>query len=180
MQKSLVIAALLATSCAAQAASNDVDLGAIRAQIDDMKKNYEQRIAALEEKLVQAEARTAQAQPVVVETAPPQASAGANSFNPEVSLILQGKLRQMKDVPSRGITGFFPAGVEGANKRGFSADETELVLAANVDPYWRGQAIVAMADGQANIEEAWFQSLAIGHGIGLKAGRFRSGIGYLN
>jgi len=180
MQKSLVIAALLTASCAAQAVGNDADLVAIRAQIDDMKKNYEQRIAALEEKLVQAEARTAQAQPVVVETAPPQASAGANSFNPEVSLILQGKLRQMKDVPSRGITGFFPAGVEGANKRGFSADETELVLAANVDPYWRGQAIVAMADGQANIEEAWFQSLAIGHGIGLKAGRFRSGIGYLN
>jgi hypothetical protein len=180
MQKSLVIAALLTASCAVQAAGNDVDLAAIRAQLDDMKKNYEQRIAALEQKLAQAEERAIQAQQVVVETAPPQASAGANSFNPEVSLILQGKIRQMKDIPGRSITGFFPAGVEGANKRGFSADETELVLAANVDPYWRGQAIIAMADGQANIEEAWFQSLAIGHGIGLKAGRFRSGIGYLN
>jgi hypothetical protein len=37
-----------------------------------------------------------------------------------------------------------------------------------------------MADGQANIEEAWFQSLAIGQGVGLKVGRYRSGIGYLN
>ena len=127
MQKSFAVAALLAASCGAQAAS-DADLAAIRSQ---------------------------------------------------VSLILQGQYRNAKDVPGRAISGFVPGG-ESLNTRGFSADETELVLAANIDPYWRGQAIVAMADGQANIEEAWFQSLAIGEGIGLKAGRFRSGIGYLN
>jgi hypothetical protein len=54
------------------------------------------------------------------------------------------------------------------------------VLAANIDPYWRGQAIIATLDGTAEVEEAWFQSLGLGHGIGLKGGRFRSGIGYLN
>lgn len=179
MQKSFAMAVLLAASCAAQAAGSDADLAAIRAQIAEMKKSYEQRIAALENKLAEAERKTVPSAPAVAETvSSPQSSASA--FNPEVSLILQGKVRQMKDLSRRSITGFFPAEVEGANTRGFSADETELVLAANIDPYWRGQAIVAMADGQANIEEAWFQSLAIGHGVGLKAGRFRSGIGYLN
>ena len=52
---SIVMAALLAASCGAQAAS-DADLAAIRSQIDEMKRTYEQRIAALENKLAQAEA----------------------------------------------------------------------------------------------------------------------------
>lgn len=180
MQKSFAVAALLAVSCGAQAAS-DADLAAIRSQIDEMKKTYEQRIAALEQRLAQAETRASvekpESVPVPVESR--HTVAAANAFNPEVSLILQGQYRNAKDVPGRAISGFVPGG-ESLNTRGFSADETELVLAANVDPYWRGQAIVAMADGQAQIEEAWFQSLGIGEGIGLKAGRFRSGIGYLN
>ncbi len=180
MQKSFAVAALLAASCGAQAAS-DADLAAIRSQIDEMKKTYEQRIAALEQKLAQAETRASveKSEPAPVALENHQSVAAANAFNPEVSLILQGQYRNAKDVPGRAISGFVPGG-ESLNTRGFSADETELVLAANIDPYWRGQAIVAMADGQANIEEAWFQSLAIGEGIGLKAGRFRSGIGYLN
>jgi hypothetical protein len=180
MQKSFAMAVLLAASCGAQAAS-DADLVAIRAQIDEMKKSYEQRIAALEQKLAQAEtqakAEKQEAIPTPAESRQP--TAAANAFNPEVSLILQGQYKNAKDVPGRSITGFVP-GAASVNTRGFSVDETELVLAANVDPYWRGQAIVAMADGQANIEEAWFQSLAIGEGVGLKVGRFRSGIGYLN
>ena len=180
MQKSFAVAALLAVSCGAQAAS-DADLAAIRSQIEEMKKIYEQRIAALEQRLAQAETRASvekpESVPVPVESR--QTVAAANAFNPEVSLILQGQYRNAKDVPGRAISGFVPGG-ESLNTRGFSADETELVLAANVDPYWRGQAIVAMADGQAQIEEAWFQSLGIGEGIGLKAGRFRSGVGYLN
>ena len=180
MQKSFVVTALLAVSCGAQAAS-DADLAAIRSQIEEMKKTYEQRIAALEQRLAQAETRASVEKPesVPVPVDNRQTVAAANAFNPEVSLILQGQYRNAKDVPGRAISGFAPGG-ESLNTRGFSADETELVLAANVDPYWRGQAIVAMADGQAQIEEAWFQSLGIGEGIGLKAGRFRSGIGYLN
>ena len=177
--KPLVVAALFAASCGAQAAS-DPDLAAIRSQIDEMKKSYEQRIAALEQRLLQAEARTEEAASVAPQASAGAAPASAGSFNPEVSLILQGSYKNMKDLPARGITGFAPASSDSLNKRGFSTDESELVLAANVDPYWRGQAVIAMADGQANIEEAWGQSLAIGHGIGLKFGRFRSGIGYLN
>ena len=192
MQKRFAMAAMLAASFGAHAADNS-ELAAIRAQIDDMKRAYEQRIAALEQKLSQAEAKSAVA-PAPVVAAPaaaerrPAAASSASGFNPEVSLILQGQYKNMKDVAERGITGFWPAGghdhgegaVEGINKRGFSLNHTELVLAANIDPYWRGQAIIATLDGTAEVEEAWFQSLGIGHGIGLKGGRFRSGIGYLN
>lgn len=184
---SFAMAVLLAASCSAQAVS-DNDLAAIRSQIDEMKKTYEQRIASLEKKLAEAEVKS-KADPV-----PPVADARAtapntaSSFNPEVSLILQGQYKDMKNVEGRGITGFVPAGghdhgagaIEGINKRGFSVDHTELVFAANIDPYWRGQAIIAVLDETAEVEEAWIQSLAIGQGIGLKAGRMRSGIGYLN
>ena len=103
LHKPFVMAALLAASCGAQAAS-DADLAAIRSQIDEMKRTYEQRIAALENKLAQAEARrqgkpcgagcgesgrrrTSRRRAAVVAAAPTSASA----FNPEVSLILQGQ-----------------------------------------------------------------------------------------
>lgn len=201
MHKPFAVAALLAASCGAQAAS-DADLAAIRAQIDDMKKTYEQRIASLEKKLADAESKGAKTAPAadkaaadtkaasaaVAPVASSAAAARASGFNPEVSLILQGQYKNMKNVPERGITGFFPAaghsheegGIEGISKRGFSVDHTELVLAANIDPYWRGQAILAMLGGEVEVEEAWFQSLGIGAGIGLRGGRFRSGVGYLN
>jgi hypothetical protein len=198
LHKPLVVAALLAASCGAQAAS-DADLAAIRSQIDEMKKSYEQRIAALEQKLAQAEAAgksnapagapvSASASGAAVQSAGarPSLASSAAAFNPEVSLILQGQYAQMKNVPDRTITGFWPAGGhdhdggKGVTTRGFSLNHTELVFSGGIDPYWRGQAIFAVQDESVEVEEAWFQSLAIGHGVGLKGGRYRSGIGYLN
>ncbi|PKO33925.1 MAG: hypothetical protein CVU34_09760 [Betaproteobacteria bacterium HGW-Betaproteobacteria-7] len=172
------------------ALAGDPDLQALRAEIGQMKAAYEQRIAALEARLQSAEQQQIRTQSAAAVEVPPasQAAAPASGFNPQVSLILQGQYKNMKDVAERGITGFVPAGghdhaadgIEGISKRGFSVDHTELVLAANIDPYWRGQAILAALDGEVEVEEAWFQSLAIGHGIGLKGGRLRSGLGYLN
>ena len=192
LHKPLAVAALLAASCGAQAAS-DADLAAIRSQIDEMKKSYEQRIAALEQRLAQAEAESKSRPAPLAETqtaapaggARPTLAAGTAAFNPEVSLILQGQYAQMKNLPDRTITGFWPAGGhddhgKGVSTRGFSLNHTELIFSAGIDPYWRGQAILAVQDESVEVEEAWFQSLAIGHGVGLRGGRYRSGIGYLN
>ena len=184
MFKPVLMVALMATAFAAHAANED-DLAAIRAQIADLKKNYEQRIAALEQRLADSEARVAAVQKPTAMTDVGPATAvpasAASAFNPEVSLILQGQFARAKDNQGRTITGFVPASpTDGERTRGFSVDSTELVLAANIDPYWRGQAIVAMQGGQAEIEEAWAQSLGLGQGLGLKLGRFRSSIGYLN
>lgn len=35
-------------------------------------------------------------------------------------------------------------------------------------------------DGEVGVEEAWFQTLSLNHGLTLKGGRFRSGLGYQN
>ena len=183
----LALAGVLPTLPATAAAD---DMQALRAELAQLKAAYEQRLSALESRLQAAEKSVAAAPPPTPDQRPAgtarQASGGG--FNPEVALILQGQYKNMKDVDERGITGFVPAGghdhedggVEGSSKRGFSVEHTEVVLSASIDPYWRGQAIIAVLDGEAEVEEAWFQSLAIGHGVGLKGGRFRSGIGYLN
>jgi len=187
LQKPIALALLAAFSCAAPAAE-DAELAAIRSQLAELKKNYEQRIAALEDKLAQSRAQAEKPVAVAAATEAPRLGTPAGGFNPEISLTLQGQYKSMKEIDERAIGGFWPAaghdheseGIKGISKRGFSVDHTELMLAANVDPYWRGQAILAALDGEVEVEEAWFQSLGLDHGIGLKGGRFLSGIGYQN
>jgi hypothetical protein len=102
------------------------------------------------------------------------------TFNPDISLVLQGRYVHAEDVEERQITGFAAGGHDHGAGRGFSVDHTEVVLSGNIDPYFRGHANFAVADGEADVEEAWFQTLALGRGFTLKGGRFLSGIGYLN
>lgn len=115
-------------------------------------------------------------------TLPP--AAGANAFNPAISLILSGLYtRTSRDPAQYTITGFqLPPDAEvGPGTRGFSLAESELGISANVDPWWRGAAHIALhGDDSVSIEEAYVQTTSIGHGVSVKAGRFFSGVGYLN
>ncbi|PKO92884.1 MAG: hypothetical protein CVU16_05900 [Betaproteobacteria bacterium HGW-Betaproteobacteria-10] len=191
LHKPFALAALLAASCVAQAAG-DADLAAIRSQIDEMKKSYEQRIAALEQKLTVAENKSSRAERLATQAeivanqatasvSQPQTSASA--FNPEISLILSGSYTNLEKDPSqRRLQGFIPAGGELLPEgRSFNLGESELVLAANIDPMFRGTLRLALApDNTLGVEEASVQTLGLGNGFNLKAGRFLSGVGYLN
>lgn len=188
MQKKFVCVALAWAFSPFASATESPDLNAelaeLKAQVSQMKQAYEARIAALEGRLEKASV-AANATSQAAETPVVSASAGsgsANAFNPEVSLILQGAYKQRKKIPERQISGFWSAGGHdhGEEKRGFSLDHTELVLAANIDSNFRGQATLALVDDEVEVEEAWFQALGLGHGVGIKAGRFFSGLGYLN
>ena len=112
------------------------------------------------------------------------ATGGANAFNPAMSLILSGIYSRTSQDPSRyAITGFsLPRDLAiGLGTRGFSLNESELGLAASIDPYLRGAANIALeADNTLSIEEAYVQTTSLGDGFSLKAGRFFSGVGYLN
>lgn len=182
LQKKIAFAVALALCGGAQAAT-DADLAAIRAQIDEMKKSYEQRIAALEAKLAAAEAaKSAESAPAPAPAAPMPAGS-ATAFNPEVSVILNGTYAGTSRSPETyRLRGFIPSGGEiSPPKRSFSLGESELALAANVDPLFRGVALFSMApEGGVNTEEAYVETLALPEGLKLKAGRFLSGIGYLN
>ena len=119
-------------------------------------------------------------QPVAQQAA---AHAQANGFNPETSMILQGSYNNLKQDPNAyQITGFVPTlGEVSPGARGFSLGESELILSANIDPSWRGTAILALApEGGVTMENAYFESLGLGNGFSIKGGRFYSGIGYMN
>ena len=110
-------------------------------------------------------------------------AAGETAFNPAISLILQGTASHSSQDPSDyQITGFAPSGGEvGPASRSFSLGESELIVSANIDPYFRGQLVAALTpDNELEVEEAFFQTLALGGGFTLKGGRFLSGIGYQN
>lgn len=190
---SVLAACGVLASLPAQAADND--LKALREEIAQMRQAYEQRINALEARLIKAESTADSAQTVAQQTAVQQNAAQqntvqqaaaptqSNSFNPEMSMILQGSYNNLKQDPNAyQITGFVPTlGEVSPGARGFSLGESELVLSANIDPNWRGTAILALApEGGVNMENAYFESLGLGNGFSFKGGRFYSGIGYLN
>ncbi|HVO08704.1 MAG TPA: hypothetical protein VMT83_18060 [Burkholderiaceae bacterium] len=187
----------------ARAATPAEDIAALRAEIDALRTSYEARLQALDARLRAAEAATkatAQApapaavpaptttpQPAVAPVAAAPAAAaggGGNSFNPALSLILSGTaVNTSQDPALYQITGFaLPPDAEfGPGTRGFSLAESELAFSANIDPWWRGAANIALEpDNSLSIEEAFVQTTALGNGITVKAGRFFSGIGYLN
>jgi hypothetical protein len=179
---------LAAALAAAVPAHADADLDALRAELNEMKSSYEARIQALEARLQQAEAQPAHAPaPTAVPVAAvaaaetvPQQEATSNRYNPDISLILQGRYSQLDDIEHRHITGFFPAGHDHGAPRGFSLEHTELVMSASIDPYFGGYMNLALLDEEVEIEEAWFQTTALGNGLTLRGGRFLSGLGYQN
>lgn len=176
------LALALAVPLRAQA-DTPSDIQTLRQEIESIRSAYESRLQALEQRLKAAEAQAASA----AAPAPPPAAAaasGANAFNPAMSLILSGLYaRTSKDPAKYGISGFLQApGAElGPGTRGFSLAESELGLAASIDPWWRGAANFALhGDDSVSVEEAYVQTTALGKGLSLKAGRFFSSVGYLN
>jgi hypothetical protein len=171
------------------------DLRQIRDEIDQLKRAYEARIQTLEARLQQAEAQAAaakdsaaraEAQQAAASPAPaaaPVASAGGGGgFNPAVSLILSGTYSHLsRDPEGWRITGFVPADEIGPGDRGFNLGETELGISANIDPWFYGSLALALSrENEASVEEAFIQTTSLGQGLTVKAGRYFSGIGYLN
>lgn len=206
----LALAALLGQPLAAAAATG-ADLKAIREQIEQLKQSYEQRIAQLEQRLQQAEATSRQAElaaaeagqtarnaarqtgpqtgqetaPVAVPQAPHDheapAASGESAFNPAISLILSGTYGNLRQDPAVPATGFAMSANNPGYNKGFSLKESELGLAANIDPDFRGVATLALAPaGGVTVENAFVQTASLGHSLNLKLGRFFSGLGYLN
>ncbi len=190
------LALALASPLAALAADPTPEIATLRQEVAALRAGYEARLQALEERLRAAESRAAA--PAVAQaaaapaaapapaTAPAEAGSagGANAFNPAISLILSGiATRTSKDPARYAITGFMlpPTAEVGPGTRGFSLAESELGISASIDPWWRGVANFALhGDDTVSVEEAYVQTTALGKGLGLKAGRFFSGIGYLN
>ena len=187
----IAVSAALVLSHPAYAAPED-DLKELRAQLRELKAQYETRIQALEKRLEQAEqaAATAATQAGNAQVAAQQAAAeasnrptGENAFNPAVSLILNGTYANLSlDPNAYRISGFIPSnGDVKPPPRGASLGESELSIAANIDPNFRGTGIFTLTQNNTvAVEEAYVSTLAMSEGFTLRAGRMFSAVGYLN
>ena len=69
----------------------------------------------------------------------------------------------------------------GPGEGSFSLGESEMTLAASVDPYFTAQLTAAITgEDEIEVEEAFFRTLSLPAGFVAKGGRFFSGFGYLN
>ena len=153
-------------------AANDTELQSINEQIRQLKQSNTE----LEQRLQQDE--SAAVQPPVRSSAAPSS---ANSFNPAVSMVLSGTYEQLQRDPAIPVTGFAMSANNTGYTRGFSLQESELGIAADIDPLFRGVGTFSLApEGGISVENGFVQTSALGNGLNLNFGRFFSGLGYLN
>ncbi|MDP5240643.1 TonB-dependent receptor [Uliginosibacterium sp. 31-16] len=194
-QRNTLALAVLALSAAPlnAIAADSTELQQIRQDIEQLRQSYEARIRELETRLQQTDVKASAAQqatsnlPAQTASAPAAnattQAAGGNAFNPEISLVLSGTYANLsKDPKNWQMSNFMPSGDEiGPGKRGFSLGESELGFRANIDQHFYGQATLAVSgENEIGVEEAFVQTTSLPKGLQAKAGRFFSGIGYLN
>lgn len=186
-------------------AASASDMASIQQQLNALRSEYDAKISDLQARLKAAEDRAAAAQaaaPMATApsaAAPPGAAPGevviadntpepepktssANAMNPGVSVVLNGNyVADFRNPDAMRIAGFPLSSDAQSKPRGFSLDESEITLAANVDPYLTANLTVSFgADNQPSVEEAYIQSTSLPAGVTARAGRFFSAIGYLN
>lgn len=166
--------------------AND-DIKALRAEIAQMKQAYEQRIAALENRLKEAEKKPA---PAAAANASGQVGSGS-SFNPQISLILDGvyfrdnkrgrSTEMYEHIDGINHSHDHAGHAHGALERGFNLRATELAFSAAVSPHFDATAMMTISsEGDVALEEAYFDTRSLPYGLKIRGGKFLSGIGYLN
>ncbi len=181
----------LALSAGPAHAEKQDDIAQIKQMISAMKQDYRARIQQLEQRLAKAEQKARNAETTAREaadaaTAPVAAAPqSANAFNPAIGLVMNGRYQSFSRPASEAaIPGFSLGGEATKGDEGFSLGESELGISANIDDKFYGQFTGSfISEGGADsveIEEAFIQTLDLPGGLGLRAGRFLSGIGYLN
>jgi len=208
--RALAMAAVLSTglgsapawaqAVSASASSSADSLQELRLQLEEMRRQYDARIQALEARLQEAQRQSSAMgngantpstatdpgnaqRDVPLDPARPMARQGAAGFNPSVSAVLSGGYNGLsRDPETWSIPGFLPTGGEvGPGTRGLTLSESEITLAANVDHLFYGSLTLAVTpENETEVEEAYVQTTALPAGLRIKAGRFFAGLGYLN
>lgn len=206
-------AGALLSASGATAAASDADIAALREAVAQMRKDYESRIGDLERRLAAAEKKAAAADkqlaaarpaagtaspsptlaaapppataPSVAAASPPVPRPASSAFNPAISLILEGTAASYgRDPEEWHLPGFTLGGHAGPLPNGLSIGHTELVVSANVDDWFYGQATLAVHDHdgetEIDLEEAFIDTLSLPAGLGVRLGRFLPQVGYLN
>jgi hypothetical protein len=192
---------IAAARAASQAATN-ASAQALDARLADL----ERRVREIEASL--AHVRAAAARTVAPGAQTPQDPRGlepldltgqsgqvtsGTAFNPAISVIPDGVYYNDNRTGRAAAIGadadgFRPSGgVEKAAgghgddpERGFNLRELEVTFSGAVDPYFDVWAIVAVGGGEVSVEEAYVQTRKLLPGLQVRAGKFFSGVGYIN
>jgi hypothetical protein len=168
-----VLACAVSMNVAIAYGATDID------ELNQKLNEYEQRIESLESK--QAEDR-----PYGSRTSEySRRKTTNNQFNPAISVILDGVYASYKNDPEDyNIPGFALGGEAELAPEGFSLGHSEIVFSNNIDDKFYGQFTLAFAEHdnelEVELEEAFFETLALGSGFTIRGGRFYSALGYLN
>lgn len=153
------------------AAQTQPDAKALQEQIDQLKKDFGDRIAALEAKLADAQAAAAAAQ-TTAPVLPPQATgagaaaSSAKFFNPDMAAIgnFLGAAGHNETNPSPAL----------------EMRESEVSLQAIVDPYARADFYLAFGEEGVELEEGFATLTSLPAGLLAKAGKMRAAFGKVN
>jgi hypothetical protein len=178
----------------AQAPAQPVtDAQSLRNAIEDLKKDFDQKLAALESRLAAVEnAQKAAAEPAAapaVQAAPPVAApqaavppepAGATGasvsnakvFNPDIAVIgdFLGAVGHPNADPANLIT---PLPL-------FQMHESEASFQAVVDPYARADFFISFGEEGVDLEEGFVTFTSLPGGLLTKVGKFRAAFGKVN
>lgn len=177
------LAGALALAGFATVSHANPEIDALRAEIAQMKRQYEARLAELEARLRAAEGRATSTTPASDRLG---AVTAGSAFNPQISVILDGVYYRDKGKGPElyehiaGINhshGEHKHGIE----RGFNLRPTELIFSATVDPWFDANLMLTVdSEGGVALEQAYFDTRSLPAGLKLRGGKFFSGIGYLN
>ena len=189
------LACLLSATMAGADSDPNAEIEALRQLIGELRTDYEQRIEALEQRLAAAEsAATAAAESAdkalttaedVAYAPQPTRKSSPSDFNPAIGAVLIGTYGSVDlDEEEYAIPGFLLGPETGPGLDGLSLGESELNFNANIDDKFFGNLTFALAEHEGELEveleEAFIQTTALPASLQLTAGRFFSGIGYLN
>ena len=178
---------MAAGPAAAQAAQAPPDAQAIRQAIDELKKDFDARLSALEARLAAVESaeksapQAAAAPPAPVEAPPPvapQAAAtgasvsNAKVFNPDIAVIgdFLGAVGKPNTDPANGV---LPLPL-------FEMHESEAAFQAVVDPYARADFFISFGEEGVDLEEGYITFTELPGGLLTKVGKFRAAFGKVN
>ena len=187
----LLIAASPARAQSAQPAPADAQ--ALRTAIDDLKKDFEQRLAALEARLAAVEAAQqtaaapAQTSPAAPATA--AAAAGAPQAAPESAGATGASVSNAKVFnPDMAVIGDFlgalgrttPANIGVTPDPLMQMHESEASFQAVVDPYARADFFISFGEHGVDLEEGYLTFTELPGGLLTKVGKMRAAFGKVN
>jgi hypothetical protein len=201
-KKSLLAAGVLValaspTFAAVPAKASRIDelearIQALETNAEALKQQAADALAAAQEAKSALEAmkteQAAAAETAAAEAPAPPADAGGangNAFNPAISIILNGAYAHNSMAPDTYYRSGFPLGGDaGPATQGLSIAESEVSMYANIDEKFFGQLTLTASNDHGEdhigVENAYIETTSLPNGLGLRAGRFFSDIGYLN